>query len=109
MKPLTEQSEFETLLGRNPDVAAPTGATVVYFTARWCGACRSVNKDALEASIPGVTWLLCDVDENNYTAGYCGVSAIPAFALVTDGKFRGLFQSNQNAKIVDWVKSNLGN
>ena len=98
------QEEFEILIGKGQeDVPVPTGVTVIYFTATWCGACRSVKPDALEAAMPSVTWLKCDVDQNNYTSGYCGVRAIPTFLVVKNGKILGTLQANQNEKVLAWV------
>lgn len=108
MKFLETQEQLETLLGKNPDVPAPTGAHVIYFTAKWCGACRALDMDALEAAFPQVTWLKCDVDQNSYSPGYCGVSAIPAFMLIRDGKAVGpLFQHNKNANVAAWLNAAL--
>ncbi len=108
MKLLIEQSEFETLIGRNPDVPAPTGVTVIYFTATWCGACRRLDMDILQATFGAANWLKCDVDQNNYTAGFCGIRAIPAFLVVRDGKILGQTQNNNTQQVIAWIHSVLG-
>ena len=104
MKYLMEQAEFETLIGRGeyPDAEVPP-FTVVYFTATWCGACRAIDLNALEAAFPKVNWLKCDVDQNNYTAGYCSIRSIPTFIAIKDKKIVGQLQSNDNGKITEWV------
>jgi thioredoxin-like negative regulator of GroEL len=107
MNPLTDQLELETLIGRNPDQPAPRGITVIYFTAKWCGACRHIQKELLMTAIPEAKWRICDVDENIYTPGYCGVRAIPAFLLIRDGRILGSFQSNQHAAIIAWLNGLL--
>jgi thiol-disulfide isomerase/thioredoxin len=68
MKLLETQEQFEQLLGKIPaDEKEPLPRfTVVYFTASWCGACRSLNLKELEAAHPQVNWLKCDIDENDY-------------------------------------------
>jgi len=105
MKYLMTQEEFEVIIGKGQEgLPAPAGVTVIYFTATWCGACRSVKPDALEAAMPAVTWLKCDVDQNNYTPGFCGVRAIPTFVVVKDGKVLGNLQANQNEKVLAWVQ-----
>ena len=46
MKYLMTQEEFEVLIGRaepTEEIPEPPEATVVYFTATWCGPCRSVR------------------------------------------------------------------
>ena len=105
MKYLMEQAEFETLIGRGeyPDAEVPR-FTVVYFTATWCGACRSIDLNALETTFPTANWLKCDVDQNNYTPGYCSIRAIPSFIAIKDKKIVGQLQSNDNTKIVEWLK-----
>lgn len=106
MKYLMEQAEFETLIGRGeyPDEKVPP-FTVVYFTATWCGACRSIDLAALEAAFPTINWLKCDVDQNNYTPGYCAIRSIPTFIAIKDKKIVDRFQSNDNGKIIEWLKN----
>jgi thioredoxin-like negative regulator of GroEL len=106
MKYLMEQAEFETLIGRGeyPDAEVPP-YTVVYFTANWCGACRAIDVNALMEAHPNVNWLKCDVDQNNYTAGYCSIRSIPSFIAVKNKKIAGTLQSNNNAKILEWVSA----
>ena len=106
MKYLMEQAEFETLIGRGeyPDAEVPP-FTVIYFTATWCGACRSIDLNALMAVFPNVNWLKCDVDQNNYTPGYCSIRSIPTFLAIKDKKIVGTLQSSDNIKITDWITS----
>jgi len=99
------QEEFEQLIGRQP---LPEGETlppftVIYFTATWCGACRRLNMPELEEAFPEVNWLKCDVDQNNYTPGYCGVRSIPTFIAVADKKILGKLQSSSTDDILRWA------
>jgi thioredoxin 1 len=108
MKYLMSQEEFEQLTGVQP---VPEGTTlpafsVIYFTAAWCGACRRLNMPELEAKFPNFNWLKCDVDQNNYTGGYCGVRSIPSFVIVKNKAVIGPFQSAANEKVEEWIKSN---
>jgi thioredoxin 1 len=103
------QEEFEQLTGVQP---VPEGATVppfsvIYFTATWCGACRRLNMPALEAALPEVNWLKCDVDQNNYTGGYCGVRSIPSFIIVKNKKVSEIFQSTSNDAVEKWIRSQM--
>ena len=104
MKYLITQEEFETLIGRGefPDAKVPD-LTVVWFSATWCGPCRAVDGDGLEEAFPSVNWLKCDVDQNTYTHGYCGLRSIPAFVAIKNKKIMGSLQSNDTKKIADWV------
>jgi thioredoxin 1 len=109
MKYLMTQEEFEQLIGVQP---VPEGTTVppfsvIYFTATWCGACRRLNMPALEAALPEVNWLKCDVDQNNYTGGYCGVRSIPSFIIVKDKKVSEIFQSTSNDAVEKWIRANM--
>jgi thioredoxin 1 len=109
MKYLMTQEEFEQLTGVQP---VPEGTTVppfsvIYFTATWCGACRRLDMPALEAALPEVNWLKCDVDQNNYTGGYCGVRSIPSFIIVKNKKVSEIFQSTSNDAVEKWIRANL--
>jgi thioredoxin 1 len=109
MKYLMTQEEFEQLTGVQP---VPEGTTVppfsvIYFTAVWCGACRRLDMPALEAALPEVNWLKCDVDQNNYTGGYCGVRSIPSFIIVKNKKVSEIFQSTSNDAVEKWIRSQM--
>jgi thioredoxin-like negative regulator of GroEL len=109
MKYLMTQEEFEQLIGRQP---VPEGTvlpkiTVIYFTAAWCGACRRLNMPALEEALPQVNWLKCDIDQNNYTPGYCGVKSIPSFVLVKDLVPTEPFTSAKNETVEAWIRTHL--
>ena len=111
MKYLMTQEEFEVLIGRaepTDELPAPApGATVVYFTATWCGPCRSVRPDELEEGIKGVQWLKCDVDQNQYTPGYCQVRSIPTFLVIRDKQILGKFSSTDTDTILSNVATLL--
>jgi len=109
MKHLISQIEFEQLIGLQdpePGTVIPD-FTVIYFTAAWCSACRRLDIPKLEAAFPNVNWLKCDVDENNYTGGYCGVRSIPTFLIVSKKKILGTLGSSDTQKVGDWIQSNL--
>jgi len=109
MKYLMTQEEFEQLIGRQeipPDVVLPP-FTVIYFTANWCSACRRLDIPALEAALPEVNWLKCDVDQNNYTPGYCGVRSIPTFLIVKDKKIVDTLSSTSNEYVEKWIRARM--
>jgi thioredoxin-like negative regulator of GroEL len=62
---------------------------------------------ALEAALPEVNWLKCDVDQNNYTGGYCGVRSIPSFIIVKNKKVSEIFQSTSNDAVEKWIRANM--
>ena len=103
---LQSQEEFEQLTGVQ---TAPAGTTlplftVIYFTATWCGACRNLDMNALVTSNTKVNWLKCDIDRNDYTAGYCGIRSIPTFLIVADKKILGTVASNQTDVVMAWIE-----
>jgi hypothetical protein len=54
---------------------------------------------------PDAIWFKCDVDENPYTPGYCGVKTIPAFQAILDGKAQPLFGSSVTQDVAKWLAS----
>lgn len=102
MTPLEEQSEFENLLKwkqGDPEVA------IVYFTAKWCGPCRSVQLEKIiRSSSDKIKWYVCDIDDNEYTAGYCSISKIPSWLAIVRGKHQpaltGVVDHN---RVIDWA------
>jgi thioredoxin 1 len=109
MKYLMSQEEFEQLIGRAP---VPEGTvipnfTVIYFTATWCGACRRLDMDLLQEELPEVNWLKCDIDQNSYTPGFCGIKSIPTFAVIIDKKFTDMLTSSDTRTVYAWVKRHL--
>ena len=104
MIPLETQQQFEGLL--NPANKNPE-AVVVYFTASWCGACTRLNHDLIQNSIPGVTWYKCDIDQNKYTLGYCGLQKIPSFAIIKNSKFLGKFTSSDTSTVIEMISGSF--
>jgi len=105
MRLLISQVEFEQLIGlQEPEPGTVlSNVTVVYFTAAWCSACRRLDLPAIEAATPGVNWLKCDVDANNYTGGYCGIRSIPTFLAIVDKKIVGTIGSSNTQDVIKWV------
>jgi hypothetical protein len=109
MLPLDTQLELEQLLGK---AEVPAGETLpavacIYFTARWCSACKKLDLPAIEAATPGVTWYKCDVDINTYSPGFCGVRSIPSFMLVLNKRPVGPITSSDTEKVVAWIGEQL--
>jgi thioredoxin-like negative regulator of GroEL len=104
MIPLETQEQFEGLL--NPANKNPA-AIVVYFTAPWCGACTRLDHDLIQASLPDVTWYKCDIDQNKYTLGYCGLQKIPSFAIIKNSKFLGKFTSSDTSAVIETISGSF--
>ncbi len=101
---LQSQEEFETLLGRVPTDKPIPSLVVIYFTAKWCGACKRLDLDQIRNTVPNATWLKCDIDLNDYTAGYCGIRSIPTFLVIQDKKVAGQLGDSRTEKVVEWLK-----
>lgn len=103
MIPLTSQEMFEELYSL--DLKSPI---LVYFTADWCGACKRIDWEFIEDEFKNLPIYRCDIDENKYTPGFCGVRSIPNFMMVYPQKqLAGPFQSSDTAKIASWIHTNL--
>lgn len=109
-KPTTEmtllrnQEQFEVLLGRVPSEEPIPSLTVIYFTANWCKACKKLNLDDVTNTLPKASWLKCDIDQNDYTAGYCGIKSIPTFLVIREKKLLGQLGDSRTEKVVEWLK-----
>ena len=103
MIPLLTQLQFEDLLARKTSDVVANTAVVVYFTASWCGACKRLDLDKIQAHNTTVVWYKCDIDVNKYTLGYCGLSKIPSFAFIKDGKFLGKFTSSDTDMVIEMI------
>ena len=100
MVPLTQPHLEATLSSRTPPFLI-----VIYFTAKWCGPCKSVNLNRVVNYRKGIDWYLCDVDENDYSAGYCQVRSVPSWLAVHRGKPLPLFQSSNDLEICRWLST----
>lgn len=101
---LQSQEEFETLLGRIPTEKSIPDFVVVYFTAEWCKACKKLDLQAIQDVAKEATWLKCDIDKNDYTAGYCGIRSIPNFLVIKDKKVVSQLGDSRTEKITEWLK-----
>ena len=102
---LQNQEQFEGLLKQ--EEKENKGAVIVYFTANWCGACKRLDLDEIQKTNSDVRWYKCDVDENKYTLGYCGLKSIPSFAFIKDGKFLGKFSSSNTETVVNMIQDSF--
>jgi thioredoxin-like negative regulator of GroEL len=106
MEYLDTQEQFEILIGRIPFEKPLPKWCIIYFTATWCGPCRSIKMDlVLQKTNPTIQWFKCDVDRNDYTPGFCNVKAIPTFMMIHEKKILGTLQSSDTEKIIAWIES----
>ncbi len=104
------QELFETLWFHKDttpleNTRASDGGWIQYHTAKWCGPCKNVNVDAVvkAAEERGLSVWKIDVDENDYTSGYCGVRSIPTWQFCVPRKIVSTVQESNTEKILTWV------
>lgn len=97
---LQNHQEFEQLLNQPSDPIV-----MIKFGATWCGPCKRIDKDMLLGLSDKIKWYDCDLDENEDTPAYCGVSTIPCFLAIVNGVPQPLFQSSDTQKVAAWMRS----
>jgi thioredoxin-like negative regulator of GroEL len=103
MMPLPSQEFFESLIKKNPSTPHEP-IVIISFSADWCGPCKRLDKNFLVGLSDKIKWYKCDLDENDYTPGYCGVKSIPAFLAIVNGAPQPLFVSSDTMKVAEWIK-----
>jgi thioredoxin-like negative regulator of GroEL len=98
---LQTQEQFEELYSTS--LKRPT---LIYFTANWCAPCKKLDWNVLLPSLDTCDVYKCDISENTYTPGYCGVKSIPSFLFMLPGKkLEPLFQSSDTTKVSEWIST----
>ena len=103
MIPLPSQEFFESLIKKNPPKPHDP-VILIKFSANWCGPCKRIDMNYLLGLSDKIKWYSCDIDELDYTAGYCGVRSIPAFLAIVNGQAQPLFVSSDTMKVAQWMK-----
>ena len=83
-------------------------AWIQYHTAKWCGPCKRLDIPAIVAAAEarGLTVWKIDVDDNEYTSGYCGVRSIPTFQMCVPKSIRSTFQPANTEAVIEWISKN---
>jgi hypothetical protein len=101
MIPLPSQEFFESLIKKG---VPHDPIAIIRFSAGWCQPCKRIDTNALLNLSNQIKWYMCDLDDNDYTPGYCGVRAIPAFLAIVNGVPQPIFQSSDTMKVIEWIK-----
>ena len=80
-------------------------AVVVDFTATWCGPCQRIAPvfAKLAEEMPDIVFVKVDVDENEETAGACGIQAMPTFQFYKTGAKAHEFSGASEEKIKEAI------
>jgi thioredoxin-like negative regulator of GroEL len=101
---LPNQEFLESLIVRNPEKQKPKNKyIIIYFTAKWCKACKALNIKELEALRNDIMWYKCDVDVHQYTSTYCGVQSIPSFMAIVNGKCSQVISRFTEEQLRQWI------
>ncbi|EAN92519.1 putative thioredoxin [Trypanosoma cruzi] len=65
--------------------------TVAWFTAVWCGPCKTIERamEKITFEFPTVRFAKVDADNNSEIVSKCKVLQLPTFMLVKNGKLIG--------------------
>ncbi|KAG8344661.1 putative thioredoxin [Trypanosoma vivax] len=65
--------------------------TVVWFTALWCGPCKSIERsmERVMYEFPSVRFAKVDADNNSEIVSKCKVVQLPTFMIVRNGRMLG--------------------
>lgn len=82
-------------------------AFLVYFSASWCGPCKRLDIEAIEAAAKAQGVPLWKVEQtvNDYTAGFCDVRSLPTFMLFTPKILVSRISSSVTENIVEWINN----
>lgn len=106
------QELFETLWFHT-DINNPLANTrpddcawIQYHTAKWCKPCQSVDIPRIVAAAEekGLSIWKIDVDENDYTSGYCGVRSVPTWQFCIPKQIVSTLQQSNTEKILEWIQ-----
>ena len=62
---------------------------ILYFSAQWCGPCKTLGPIIQESTTEGVVYEKIDVDANQELSIQYGVRNIPTLILVENGEVKG--------------------
>lgn len=97
MTPLSHEEYLKIL-------ATDKSLQVVYFTANWCATCKKLDLAKVLDRFKGLKWHLCDIDENDETYNVCGITKIPTFMAIVNGKpVKNTLQSSDAETVIDWL------
>jgi thioredoxin-like negative regulator of GroEL len=101
---LRNHQQFQTLLHDPVKPKDLDPISIIKFGATWCGPCKRIDTAQLLNLSDQIVWYECDVDDNEETSAYCGVSSIPCFMAVVNGVPQPMFQSSDTQQVIQWMQ-----
>lgn len=94
---IKDKSQFDVILSDKDKKFS-----VVYFTAAWCGPCKSISPlfEQLATNNPDYTFCKIDVDDNEELARHYKISAMPTFIVFEqETSIETIVGANRNALV----------
>ena len=103
VKILGEASALQTAINKSGEKRV-----VAWFTASWCGPCKSVTPfvEKLSDTAKNVDFLKIDIDSNQDLAEQFDVTSVPTFVMFKDKVLVGRVLGANSSKIEELVKQN---
>lgn len=108
MIPLQSHKDFEYLYEPPAELPKLSAPVLISFSASWCGPCKKIDWQFILDEFTDLPVYRCDIDENKYTPGFCGIKSIPSVLMLFPGKkVIGPLQTSDTAKIATWIHTTL--
>ena len=106
--PLSTHEQFEAMYAPTADQEKPSYPILINFSADWCGPCKRLDWEFIREEFPDLPIYKCNIDENKYTPGFCGVRSIPACIMLKGPKqVEGPVVLADTAKLASWISTTL--